>query len=186
MLPRALVTFGLSLVLGLAAPAAAEPGSGGSSRKLLTEGDRAAIARDFDTALTKYRSILADDPRNALVHYRVGQVQAMRGNSHEAEQAYIAALGFSGTDDALRGRILFCIADLRERQRSYDAAADAWTEYEKQGVTAPAATPQVAVGAERKNRIAEWKRAVAVAAETKARVARRVQALDDLARQSPK
>jgi tetratricopeptide (TPR) repeat protein len=141
--------------------------------RLLSEGDRAARGGDAATALAKYRLILAEDPRNALVHYRVGQVQAIKGERNEAEQAYFAALRFSGSDDALRAKVLFCIADLRERQRAYDAAVDAWTEYETQGVKAPSAAPHAGVAAERKTRIAEWKRALLAAAETKARVERR-------------
>jgi tetratricopeptide (TPR) repeat protein len=157
-----------------------------SSEQLLNEGDRAALGGDGATALAKYRLILAEDPRNALVHYRVGQVQAMKGELGEAEQAYFAALRFSGTDQALRGKVLFCIADLRERQRAYEAAVDAWTEYEKQAVNAPSATPHVGTAAERKNRVAEWKRALSAAAETKARVERRTRELEERPRKNAK
>jgi tetratricopeptide (TPR) repeat protein len=176
----------LSFTMAAAMPAGAEPGASGDARKLAVEGDRAALARDFELAIARYRSILADDPRNALVHYRVGQVQAMKGDLNEAEQAYFAALRFAGTDDALRGRVLFCIADLRERQKAYEAAVDAWSEYEKQGVKAPSATPHVATAAERKNRYAEWKKAAASAAETRARQARRAHELDAAARENAK
>jgi tetratricopeptide (TPR) repeat protein len=160
--------------------------AGGASQKAMIEGDRAAIARDFDTAIAKYRSVVANDPRNAVAHYRIAQAQAMKGDLNEAEQAYFAALRFSGTNDALRAKVLFCIADLRERQKAYEAAVDAWTEYEKQAVKAPDSTPHVAVAAERKNRIAEWKKALAAGAETKARVARRLKELEELARKNAK
>ena len=157
-----------------------------SSQQLLNEGDRAALAGDGVTAIAKYRLILADDPRNAPVHYRVGQAQAKKGELNEAEQAYLVALRFSGTDDALRAKILFCIADLRERQREYEAAVEAWTEYEKQGVKAPSATPYVGTAAERKNRVAEWKRTLSAAVEIKARGERRVRELDEPARKKAK
>ena len=163
---------------------AADPAVAG--QKAMIEGDRAAIARDFDAAIAKYRAVVAEDPRNALAHYRIAQAQAMKGDLNEAEQAYFTALRFSGTNDALRAKVLFCIADLRERQKAYEAAVDAWTEYEKQGVTARETTPHVAVAAERKNRIAEWKKALALAAETKARVARRLKELEELARKNAK
>lgn len=163
---------------------AADPNAAAS--KALLEGDRAALARDFDGAVTKYRAVLSEDPRNALAHYRIGQAQTMKGDFTEAEQAYFAALRFSGTNDVLRAKVLFCIADLRERQHAYDAAVDAWTEYEKQGVTAPKATPHAATAAERKNRIAEWKKALTVATEVKARIARRIQEVEDLARKNAK
>lgn len=153
--------------------AATSPKPATGSQQLLKEGDRAALAGDGAGAVAKYRLILAEDPRNALVHYRVGQVQAMNGELSAAEQAYFAALRFSGTDDALRAKVMFCIADLRERQRAYDAAVDAWTEYEKQGLKAPSATPHVGTAAARKARAAEWKRALSAAAETKARIERR-------------
>jgi tetratricopeptide (TPR) repeat protein len=179
--------FALGLALGTSASVAlAADDSGGPGKKAMIDGDRAAIARDFDTAIAKYRSIIAEDPRNALAHYRIAQAQALKGDFNEAEQAYFAALRFSGTNDALRAKVLFCIADLRERQKAYEAAVDAWTEYEKQGVKMPRATPHVAVAAERKNRIAEWKKTSAVAAETKARNARRLKELEDLARSNAK
>lgn len=174
----------LAAVISAATAFAADPATAAS--KALLDGDRAALARDFDGAIAKYRAVLAEDPRNALAHHRIGQAQAMKGDLTEAEQAYFAALRFSGTNDVLRAKVLFCIADLRERQHAYDAAVDAWTEYEKQGVTAPKATPHVATAAERKNRIAEWKKALAVAAEVKARIARRIQEVEDLARKNAK
>ncbi len=180
------IGVGLSVVLATllcaASSFAAEPNA--ATSKALLEGDRAALARDFDGAIAKYRAVLAEDPRNAIAHYRIGQAQTMKGDYAEAEQAYFAALRFSGTNDVLRAKVLFCIADLRERQHAYEAAVDAWTEYEKQGVTAPESTPHAATAAERKNRIAEWKKALATAAEVKARIARRIQEVEDLARKN--
>jgi tetratricopeptide (TPR) repeat protein len=183
MSPRALpliAVFACAVAMTTMAAAAGGP------ERLLNEGDRAALAGDGATAIAKYRSILAEDPRNALVHYRVAQVQAMNGELNEAEQAYFAALRFSGTDQALRAKVLFCIADLRERQRAYEAAVDAWTEYEKQSVKAPSATPHAGTAAERKNRVAEWKRALSAAAETKARVEHRTKELGELDRKKSK
>ncbi|MDQ2647125.1 MAG: hypothetical protein M3020_25190 [Myxococcota bacterium] len=172
----------LAILVYAAASFGAEPNPAAS--KLLLEGDRAALARDFDGAVAKYRAVLAEDPRNAFAHYRIGQAESIKGDFTEAEQAYFAALRFSGTNDVLRAKVLFCIADLRERQHAFEAAVDAWTEYEKQGVTAPKSTPHAATAAERKNRIAEWKKALATAAEVKARIARRIQEVEDLARKN--
>jgi tetratricopeptide (TPR) repeat protein len=182
------IGVGLSVVLAatISATSALAAGPDPTASKALLDGDRAALARDFDGAVARYRAVLSEDPRNALAHYRIGQAQTMKGDFTEAEQAYFAALRFSGTNDVLRAKVLFCIADLRERQHAFDAAVDAWTEYEKQAVKAPEATPHVATAAERKNRIAEWKKALAVAAEVKARVARRIQEVEDLARKNAK
>jgi len=180
------IGVGLWVLLGLVTSAlpsfASDPNP--TASKTLLEGDRAALARNFDGAIAKYRAVLAEDPRNAFAHYRIGQTQAMKGDLSEAEQAYFAALRFSGTNDVLRAKVLFCIADLRERQHAFEAAVDAWTGYEKQAVNAPDAAPQVATAAERKNRIAEWKKALAVGAEVKARVARRIREVEDLARKN--
>lgn len=183
---RSPLVLSVLLALVTAASAARSADPSGPPQKAMIAGDRATLARDFDAALAKYRAVVSEDPRNALAHYRIAQAQAMKGDLHEAEQAYFAALRFSGTDDALRARVLFCIADLRERQKAYDAAVEAWTEYEKQGVKAPDSTPHVAVAAERKNRIAEWKKALASAEQTKARAARRLSELEDLARSKAK
>ena len=180
------IGVGLAVVLaaGVSAASAFAADPTPTVSKALLDGDRAALARDFDGAVVRYRAVVSEDPRNALAHYRIGQAQTMKGDFTEAEQAYFAALRFSGTNDALRAKVLFCIADLRERQHAFDAAVDAWTEYEKQGVTAPDATPHVATAAERKNRIAEWKKALAVAAEVKARTASRIREAEDLARKN--
>ena len=153
------------------------------ARRALSDADRAAIAGDFDAAVAKYRAILTDDPRNALVHYRIGQAHAAKGDSLEAEQAYFGALRFAGADDRLRAKVLFCLANLRERRRADDAALEAWTEYEKQAVRAASAAPHAATAAERMNRIVEWKRASAAATEIKARAKRRIQELRERAGQ---
>lgn len=155
--------------LGPAPAAANSPSPALRAERTIGAGDRAARAGDHELALSRYRAVLEDDPRNALAHYRVGQVHALRGDPSRAEPAYFAALRFAGADDALRAKVLFCIADLRERRRALDAAAAAWTEYEKQGATAPETTPHTATAAERKNRIVEWNKVRAAASETRAR-----------------
>jgi tetratricopeptide (TPR) repeat protein len=187
-MPLKAAGFALIVSAMVLSPAAFAAGaeSGAGPRQLLAEGDRAAAARNFDLALTRYRAVIADDPRAALAHYRIGQVQAIKGELNEAEQAYLAALRFAGTDDALRAKLLFCIGTLRERQGRYDAAVEAWTEYEKLAVNAPATGAHVRAAAERKNRIAEWKKSLLVAAETRARSTRRASEREALTRKNAK
>jgi tetratricopeptide (TPR) repeat protein len=93
----------------------------------LKKGDDLYVARDFDGAIAAYREAIAKEPQNALGHYRMGEAQLAKADLQEAEASWVAALRFVGGDLALKAKILFVLADLRERQKSHDDAKERWT-----------------------------------------------------------
>jgi tetratricopeptide (TPR) repeat protein len=154
----------------------------------LKKGDSALVARDFDGAIAAYREAIAKDPQNALGHYRVGEAQLAKGDLHEADEAFLNGLRFvPGTDFALKAKLQFALADLRERQKNYDEATSKWTEYET--VTPEqkeAAQSFPATATERKKVIETWKKLAADSADVKARIQKGIAAADEAVRKSSK
>ena len=154
----------------------------------LKKGDSALVARDFDGAIAAYREAVAKDPQNALGHYRIGEAQLAKGDLHEADEAFLSGLRFvPGTDFALKAKLQFAIADLRERQNAYDEAMAKWTEYE----TVPpepkdAAKSFPATATERKKVIETWKKLSADSADVKARIQKGMTVADEAVRKSSK
>jgi tetratricopeptide (TPR) repeat protein len=152
----------------------------------LVEGDGAVLARNFDGAIRVYREAIAANPQNALGHYRVAQAYVLKGDLKEAEVAYTAALRFVGNDGTLKGKVLFCLADLRERQRLHDEAIVRWNEYETHARADEKAKTHPASAAERKKRNEEWKALAAESAEVKSRIEKRLKEAEDTARRRAK
>ena len=151
----------------------------------LKKGDNALVARDFDAAITAYREAITKDPQNALGHYRVGEAQIAKGDLHEAEEAFVNGLRFvPGTDPALKAKLTFALADLRERQKAYDEATAKWTEYETLTDEQKVGFPATAT--DRKKVIETWKKVSADSAEVKARIEKGVKAADEAMRKSSK
>jgi tetratricopeptide (TPR) repeat protein len=96
----------------------------------LVLGNQRYVDKDYAGALELYKRGLALAPRNALAHYLVGETHLALKNPTEAEAAFKQAESL--TDDrnpALRGRILFVIADFKERDRKVEEAKAAWKAY---------------------------------------------------------
>jgi tetratricopeptide (TPR) repeat protein len=153
----------------------------------LQKGDSALIARDFDGAIAAYREAIAKEPQNPLGHYRMGEAQRAKGDLHEAEEAFLSGLRFvPGTDLPLKAKLQFAIADLRERQKSYDEALAKWSEYGTTATEDKNAAAFPATAAERKKVIEAWKKISADSVEVKARIAKGVAAADEAVRKSSK
>lgn len=182
------------VILGLAwsgassaeSPTKPEPkaAAGGAAADPEKDGDRAYLAHDFDGALAAYQRGLKKQPQNARLHYRVGQTQIAKGDLKEAEAAYLAAVRFVAADHALKAKLLFVLADLRERQKAYDDAHEGWSKYEallkeQSGVKG---FPQTA--SERKKRLTEYKQLLTDYAAVKARIDKRLHEADERARKS--
>jgi tetratricopeptide (TPR) repeat protein len=151
---------------------------------LIKSGDSAYLARNFDAALTAYRQAVEKEPENALGHYRLGQAQIAKGDLKEAETAYLAGLRHAGSNRALEAKLSFVLADLRERQKSYDEAALAWTKYEALAKKEPTVKSFPQTAAERKKRLTEYKRLVTEYAAVKARIEKRLKEADERSRKS--
>lgn len=134
------------------------------------KGDSAVAAHDFDTALSAYREALKLSPNSGLLHYRIAETQGLKGDFKEAESEYNTALHLAEADAGLKAQILFCLADLAERQRLFDVAVERYTTYETFSQTVEKAKTYPASAAERKKRISEWQQIAKDAADVKARI----------------
>jgi tetratricopeptide (TPR) repeat protein len=153
-------------------------------QELINKGDRAYVARDFDGAIAAFREAVQAQPQNALGHYRLGAAQLAKGDQKEAEAAFVNGLRFVGKDASLRGKLLFALADLRERQRNNDEAIGRWKEYAKNAEEAREAVTYPATATERLARNEAWKQNAADSAAVKDRIAKRLKEADDAARKS--
>jgi tetratricopeptide (TPR) repeat protein len=133
LLPALVVAGPAALAEGKKKPAAdtAESSGGGAKyREACKEGNTKYAARDFAGAIAAYQRAIELDPNNALGHYFLGEAQLAGGNLIEAEAAWNrASLAASDKEPALRARILFVLADLKERQKKWDEAKAAWQVY---------------------------------------------------------
>jgi tetratricopeptide (TPR) repeat protein len=140
-------TFATALVLALvaAAPVALADGKGserrrgeapaadatsGAYRAACADGNTKYAARDFPAAIEAYRKAIEHDPKNPLGFYLLGEAQLAGGNLTEAEASWNrASLEAGEKEPALRAKILFVLADLKERQKKWDEARAAWQVY---------------------------------------------------------
>ena len=153
-------------------------------QELIVKGDRAYVARDFDGAIAAYREAIKTEPEKALGHYRVGAAQLAKGDQKEAEAAYVNGLRFVGKDGTLKGKLIFALADLRERQKNNDEAIGRWKEYSKNADDEKEAITYPATATERVARNEAWKKNVADSAEVKTRIAKRLKEAEEASRKS--
>jgi tetratricopeptide (TPR) repeat protein len=152
--------------------------------ELINKGDRAYVARDFDGALAAYREAIQSSPQDALGHYRAGVVQLAKGDQKEAEAAFLSGLRFVEKDATLKAKLIFALADLRERQKNSDEAIARWKEYSKHAEEWREAVTYPATATERVSRNEAWKQNAADSADVKARIAKRLKEADDASRKS--
>jgi tetratricopeptide (TPR) repeat protein len=152
--------------------------------ELINKGDRAFVARDFDGAIAAYREAIKLDPEKALGHYRVGEAQLIKGDQKEAEASFVNGLRFVGRDGTLKGKLVFALADLRERQKNNDEAIGRWKEYSTNAETEKEAITYPATATERVARNEAWKKNAAESAEVKDRIAKRLKEADEASRKS--
>ena len=99
--------------------------------------------------------------------------------SRDGRYAYVF-----GRDGGLKAKILFVLADLRERQKSYDDATDRWIAYETFAKQATQTKTYPATAADRKKRVAEWKQLLEQYGAVKKRIEQRLKEADDKAKKS--
>jgi len=153
-LPAVLGLFVLPALVAAPFSAMAEGGKGGSKKKtdeaaapgasaapaknmpskeylkLCEAGNAKYAGRDFAGAIEQYRKAIELTPKHALAFYFLGEAQLAAGNLAEADAAWNrATLESNEQDPALRARVLFVVADLREREKRWDDAKAAWQVY---------------------------------------------------------
>jgi tetratricopeptide (TPR) repeat protein len=148
----------------------------------LKKGDDLYVARDFDGAIGAYRDAITKEPQNPMGHYRIGEAHLAKNDTQEAESAWVAALRYVGQDAVLKAKILFVLADLRERQKSYDDATDRWNAYAQFAQQQPSAKAYPNTATDRKQRIETWKKLLVDYGEVKKRIEARLKEADEKAR----
>ena len=109
-------------------------------KEACAQGNTKYVAKDYNGAIDAYRMAIEVDPKNPLAHYLLGEAQLAAGSLTEADAAWNrAALESGDKDPALRAKILFVLADLRERQKKWDDARAAWQVYLDWAAKYPAA-----------------------------------------------
>jgi tetratricopeptide (TPR) repeat protein len=102
----------------------------GKYTQACAQGNAKYGARDFQGAIAQYRGAIELEPRNPLGYYLLGEAQLAAGNIAEAEASWNRALTESSDKDpAMRARVLFVLADLKERQWKWEDAKAAWQAY---------------------------------------------------------
>jgi tetratricopeptide (TPR) repeat protein len=152
----------------------------------IKNGDNAYLARDFDGAIAAYRHAITQQPQHPMGHYRLGAAQAAKGDQKEAELAWSAGLRFADKDPIMKAKLLFVLADLRERQKAYDDADARWTEYGKHANQHQNARAYPATADDRKKRIAAAKQLATEYAEVKQRIEKRLKEAEEAARKNAK
>lgn len=136
-----------ALFAGLAVPALAVPPKKAPGAAAKPKDDAAAVAhkqfldavkdgsakyvsKDVAGAIEAFRKASELEPRNPVGYYFLGEAHVGNSDLAQAESAWLHASQVS--DDgppALKGKIFFVIADLRERQKRWDDAKAAWAQY---------------------------------------------------------
>jgi tetratricopeptide (TPR) repeat protein len=119
----------------------------------VNEGAAAYVAGDYAKAIELFRKAIEQDPDKALGHYLLGEAYLADKKLEEAERAWQAALQHADKDIRTKAKVLFALADLRERQGRLADAATAWKEYES-FVNANAGAGYPATAADRQRAIA--------------------------------
>ncbi len=109
---------------------ASTPTASPKYKEACSQGNAKYVARDFAGAIDAYRTAIELEPKNPLAHYLLGEAQLAAGSLTEADAAWNrAALESTDGEPSLRAKILFVLADLRERQKKWDDAKAAWQVY---------------------------------------------------------
>lgn len=99
-------------------------------KKACETGNAKYASRDFPGAIEQYRKAIELNPKHGLGFYLLGEAELAAGSLTEAEAAWgRAALESGEQDPALHARVLFVLADLKERQLKWDDAKAAWQAY---------------------------------------------------------
>jgi predicted Zn-dependent protease len=140
--------------------------------------EHAAQLREIAAAL-QVEVLEQKNPNVPLGHYRLGEAQLAKGDTHEAELSWQAALRFAGKDERMRSKILFVLADLKERLGASDDAVTRFNDYLNHSKANPTTKTYPASASDRIKRAEEWKKIVADSAEVKARIEKRIKEADE-------
>jgi tetratricopeptide (TPR) repeat protein len=145
----------------------------------LSKGHKQVVARDFTGAIETYRGAITEDDKNPMGHLYLGAAQLLKGDLNEAEASFQTALRTAGTDDNTKAKVLFAIADLRERQNKPEEAKSFWSDYGKFVAEHPKAKGYPASAGERQKVIDTHQELEKKYGEVRARIQARDKELKD-------
>jgi tetratricopeptide (TPR) repeat protein len=94
------------------------------------QGNAKYLAHDIPGAIDLYRQAIQLAPKRPLPHYLLGEALLGGGSLPEAETAFAEAEQASDDRDPdVRGKILFVLADIKEREKKWEDARVAWKTY---------------------------------------------------------
>ena len=97
---------------------------------MCAQGNAKYVSHDYEGAIEAYRKAIERSPHQALAYYLMGEAQLASGSLADAEASWNrAALEVGEKDPALRAKVLFVTADLKERQKKWEDAKAAWQTY---------------------------------------------------------
>jgi len=140
----------------------------------IKKGDDAIAARDAEGAKAKYQEAIRSEPHHPMGHYRLGEAELTKGNLKGAEESWQSGLRFAGQDPTLKAKLLFLIADVKERQRALEEARNGWNAYEGFAKVATEAKTYPGTPPERIKRIEDLKKIEAEYTPVKERIAQRL------------
>jgi cytochrome c-type biogenesis protein CcmH/NrfG len=149
------ISVGASVSTGASAQAPAAPAPKAEVRAKtpysakLVKGHGAYAARDFAAAVAAYKEAVAESPSDPSGYYFLGEAQLAAGNIAEADASFATGLARVGAKDDMHAKLLFVIADLRERQGKWPEAKKAWEQYSQFVSSHPNANGYVATATER-------------------------------------
>jgi tetratricopeptide (TPR) repeat protein len=115
----------------------------------IAKGHAAYVARDFQGAIASYKEAIKDDAADPFAQYFLGEAELAASNMAEADASFAAGVRLVGSKDDLHAKLLFVIADLRERQGKWPEAKKAWDEYAQFSSGHPNAKGYAATATER-------------------------------------
>jgi tetratricopeptide (TPR) repeat protein len=143
--------------------------------ELLVKGHAAVAVKDFGKAIEIYNEAIGKEPEKAPGYYFLGEAQLGSNKLEEAEKSWQSALKNVGADDVMRAKVMFVLADLRERQSKLDDALTAWKDYGAFVAAHPNCKGYAATATERE-RVLETRKDMAVKyAKVKERIAQRLE-----------
>jgi tetratricopeptide (TPR) repeat protein len=97
--------------------------------KAIVAGNQKYVAKDVPGAIEEYKKAIKIAPKNPLGHFLLGQAQVASNALPEADASFKQADELGESMPGVKARVLFAIADLRERQKKWEDAKAAWQRY---------------------------------------------------------
>ncbi len=96
----------------------------------INEGCVKYVGKELPAAIELFRKATQLQPRNPLGYYLLGEAELGAGSLPDAEAAWLQGDQVSdGGPPSVKAKLLFVIADLRERQGRWEDAKTAWKRY---------------------------------------------------------